>query len=365
MRRNYSYQLQIFAGVIAVLSLAGCSQPPAAGFDPSAIVWPVKVAEAKLTSVDDTSEFVATVKSRNSATLQPQVEGQITHIFVKSGQAVRAGDSILQIDPLKQQATVGSQEATRKSRQAALDLARTQRERAQQLFAAGVVAKQDFDQAQTAFDAAQADVHSLDAQVREQQTQLKYYKVVSPFDGFVGDVPVHEGDRVTTATLLTTVDGTGGHEAYIDVPIEKAPLLHVGLPVELLDENGKVALRTSVTFISPQADSATQSVLAKAAIPSGSSKQVRPAQFVRVRVIWSTRPGLTIPVTAVSRIGGQYFAYIAQSSGNEMKAVQRALKLGPIVNDSYVVLDGLQPGEKMIISGSQNLTEGAKVAVTP
>ncbi len=351
-----------FAVLAPLALLAACSKPAAQGFDPSAITWPVKVAEVRQTAIADSSEFVATVKSRNSATLQPQVEGQITHIFVKSGDAVRAGQTILQIDPLKQQATVGIEEASSRSKRASLELAKTQLERSKQLFAAGVIAKQEFDQAQATYDASQADLASLDSLVREQQVQLRYYKVVAPSDGIVGDIPVHVGDRVSTATMLTTVDGTSGLEAYISVPLDKASQLKTGLPVEIVNDDGTVAVTTSLSFVSPQADAGAQTVLAKASIPSG---KLRPAQFARVRLIWSRRDGIVVPVTAVSRVGAQFFAYLVVGEGQSTKAAQKPLKLGPISGDNYVVLEGLQQGDKLIVSGAQNLTDGAKVAILP
>ena len=129
----------------------------------------VKVVVAQPRTVEDASEYVATIKSRSSVTLQPQVEGQITRIFVRSGEYVEAGAPILQIDPLKQSATVSSQEATRKVKLATLEWTRTQLERARGLFAQGITSKADLDQAQTAYDAAQADLSSLEAQVREQE----------------------------------------------------------------------------------------------------------------------------------------------------------------------------------------------------
>ena len=84
------------------------------------------------------------------------------------------------------------------------------------------MSKQDFDQAQTSYDAAYADVKSLDAQVNQQQVQLKYYSVFSPTDGIVGDVPVHVGDRVTNTTPLTTIDERRALEVYIAIPSEHA-----------------------------------------------------------------------------------------------------------------------------------------------
>jgi len=343
--------------------LAGCNGKGQAAGPAEDFAMPVKVQPAQPKKVDDSSEYVATIKSRFSVTLQPQVEGQITHIFVKSGNYVKTGAPILQIDPLKQTATVNSQEATRKSREANLEWARTQLERTKQLYASGVASKQDLDQAQTAFNTAQADVASLDAQVREQTVQLKYFTVAAPIDGVIGDVPVHVGDRVTTSTILTTVDQRTAREAYINIPAERVPLLKLGTPVQIVDGNGGIIANTKVTFISPQVDVATQAVLVKAGVDA-TKGDLREAQFVRARVIWQTKPQLAVPVTAVSRISGQYFAYVAEHSDKGWVAHQRPLKVGQILGSDYVVLDGIKAGDQVVVSGSQNLMDGAPIAIT-
>src|SRR5262249_11997521 len=150
-------------------------------------------------------------------------------------------------------------------------------------------------------DAAKAQLSSLDAQVREQQVQLHYYKVVAPSSGIVGDIPVRIGDRVTTSTTLTTVDKPGTLELYIYVPIERAPQLKQDMPVEIIDGAGNVLGDSRVFFISPQVDSTTQSVLVKARIANGKDT-LRQSQFVRARVIWGTEKSPVVPILSVSRI---------------------------------------------------------------
>ena len=349
------------AGVVALASLvADCRGRGEGPPDPAVSAAKVKVAVAQPRMVEDASEYVATVKSRHSVALQPQVEGQITRIFVKSGDHVAAGAPILQIDPLKQAATVSGQEATRASKVANLEWTRAQLERTKGLFAQGVTSKADLDQAQTAFDAAQADLSSLDAQVKEQEVQLRYYSVVAPSAGIVGDVPVHEGDRVTTSTLLTTIDERTGLEAYINVPVERAHQVRPRTPVEILDSGGRVVAASRVTFVSPQVDNTTQSVLIKAAVEAP-RQDVRSSQFVRARVIWKAEPGLLIPVTAVARVSGQYFAYVAEPKDKGLVARQRPVRLGPIVGNDYVVLDGIKAGDRLIVSGAQSLADGMPV----
>src|ERR1039458_2750144 len=222
-KRLHSYLVQSLLLVAlvtsgATLACSGNAAQNAQANGPAGM--PVKVQEARAIPVNDASEYVATLKSRDSAVIMPQVEGQVTKIFVHSGEAVGAGAPLMEIDPLKQQATVKSQESSRAAQQANLSWAKQQYERAQGLYSAGVVSKQDLDQAKSAMDAAQAQMESLDAPVREQEVQLHYYKVVAPWGGIVGDVPVRVGDRVTTATQLTTVDKPGSLEVYVYVPIE-------------------------------------------------------------------------------------------------------------------------------------------------
>ena len=195
---------------------------------------------ARATPVNDSTEYVATLKSRDSAVIMPQVEGQVTKIFVHSGEMVKDGAPLMEIDPLKQQATVKSQQSSLAAQQANLEWTKQQYQRAQGLYSAGVVSRQDLDQAKSAMDSAQAQMDSLDAQVREQEVQLHYYRVVAPRGGIVGDIPVRVGDRVTSSTQLTTVDQPGSLEVYVYVPIDHATQLKMNLPVQILDSNDKV-----------------------------------------------------------------------------------------------------------------------------
>jgi RND family efflux transporter MFP subunit len=322
---------------------------------------PVKVQEARATAVNDATEYVATLKSRDSAVIMPQVEGQVTKIFVHSGDSVRPGAPLMEIDPLKQQATVKSQESSRAAQQANLSWAKQQYDRAQGLYAAGVVSKQDLDQAKSALDAAQAQMDSLDAQVREQEVQLHYYNVVVPRAGIVGDIPVRVGDRVTTSTQLTTVDQPGSLEIYVYVPIEHSAQLKMNLPVQVLDSDGKVQANSRISFISPQVDNTTQTVLVKARIPN-SSDALRQAQFIRARIIWGTHLSPEVPILAVSRLAGQYFAFVAEpQNGGAYVARQKPLKIGQTVGNNYEVEDGIKPGDKVIVSGTQFLLDGAPV----
>jgi RND family efflux transporter MFP subunit len=316
----------------------------------------VQLQVARAAPIEEQTEYVATLKSRDSALIMPEVEGQITEIMVRSGERVAAGTPLVQIDPARQQATVKAQQDTRAAKQASLEFARQEFERVESLHAEGILSAQDLDRARTALDAARAELEALEAQLREQQVQLRYHRVTAPTAGVVGDIPVRVGDRVTVSTLLTTLSRASGLEAYVSVPVERASGLRPGLPLRIVDSEGELAAETRLSFVSPQVDDATQTVL----VPN-EGRRLRPAQFVRARIVWGSKERLVVPVLAVSRLGGQHFAYVAEPDGEALVARQRPVQLGEIVGNDYVVLGGIAAGDRVIVSGTQMLADGVPV----
>ena len=268
----------------------------------------------------------------------------------------------MQIDPRRQRAEVSNYDSQRASKQAALQWAKSQLARTKALAASGVVSRQDLEQAQSNYDGAVADVKALDAQIDSSKVQLKYYSVFAPTDGTVGDVPVHVGDRVTNTTPLTTIDERSGLEVYISIPSEHAADVKMGSPVEVVDAAGNVLLKSNVYFISPQVETGTQSILVKAPADKAADT-LRNLQLVRARIVWSTHSGVTIPVIAVTRISGQFFAFVAEDDNGKVVARQKPLELGEIVGNNYSVISGLNAGEKVVVAGGQNLTDGAPIAI--
>jgi len=354
--------LAFIAGVLLAALGTACNGSSAKGDAPQGPPpIPVKIEVARSISLNDTTEYVATLKSRDAAILMPQVEGHITDIYVRSGDHVSRGTVLMQVDPTKQQATVNSQEQSKAAQEANLAWAKQQYERVSALAAAGVVSKQDLDQAKSNLDNAQAQLHSLDAQLQEQQVQLRYYRVTAPTTGIVGDIPVRVGDRVTNTTTLTTVDKPGSLEAYVYIPVERSSQLKMNMPVQIVDGTGNIIADSRISFLSPEVDNTTQTVLIKARIANNEDK-LRNQQFIRARVVWGMHQGPVVPVLAVSRIGGQYFAFVAEDQNGKLVAHQKALRVGDMIGNDYVVLDGVKPGDKIIVSGTQFLVDGALVA---
>jgi RND family efflux transporter MFP subunit len=361
MPRSVTFVLVLFSVAAAACGGAPAQAPPGGAGGPGAPP-PTDVTTVVLAPkpISQSSEFVATIRSLRSTTVQPQVEGIVRQVFVRAGDRVRAGQAIVQIDPDKQQASVTSTESQRAAREADLAYARQQLARMQKLFEAGAVSRAELEQAETQHKNAEAQLAAVQSQIRESQVELEYYRVTAPSSGIVGEIPVRQGDRVTPSTPITTIDQPEGLEVYINVPLERSADLRPGLTVELLGNDGEVIASNPVTFIAPRADDSTQSVLVKATL-----RQMPPAirvmQYVRARVIWSNEPGLLVPIVAVNRLAGQYFVFVAEEGPQGVVARQKPVTLGDILGENYIVRGGLKAGERVIVSNLQKIGDGAPV----
>lgn len=330
---------------------------------------PVKTVSASLQPVAQSSEYVATIKSRRSATILPQVSGLLTEILVHSGERVKSGQVLMTIDPRQQQATVESQAATERQKKALLDYDTIELNRQKKLFDAGVTSRDVLDQAQQAFDNAKADYEAALQTRNVQQQALGYYTVRAPFDGVVGDIPVHVGDYVSPQSspspVLTTVDQSGDLEAYIYLPTDRAAQARVGLQVELFDTSGKLLEKSKIDFLSPEVDPNLQGILAKAPVHP-TPEIMRNAQLIKAQVIWSTKPMVVVPVLAVTRRGVQSFVYVAKPQGDgKYMAAQIPVTLGDTIGNSYSIDSGLNAGDKVIVSSTQFLVNGMPVSPIP
>lgn len=362
--------IPVLLALIATFALAACRggdapPPPAAGgagggrgAAPPAAVSIVTVSERP---VEQTSEFIATLRSQRSTTIQPEVSGVITRIFVKPGDRVRPGAALVQVNADKQQASVRSTEASRAGTESDVTYWRGQVKRLESLVEAGAISRQEFEQAQNQLRTAEARLAALDAQVREGRVELQYYRLTAPQAGIVGDITVRAGDRVTPATVITTIDDNSDLEADIQIPLDRATEVRVGMPVQLLDVDGKVMATNPITFVAPRVDDKTQTVLVKS-ILRDAPPALRAQQFARARIVWRNTPGLTIPVTAVQRVSGLYFCFVAEpGEGGGLVARQRPIEVGDVIGNDYVVRSGLKAGDRVITTGIQKIGNGAPV----
>lgn len=341
-----------------VLSVfAACKEAPPEGGGGGAPP-PAKVTTEVLQPkpIEDTADYLATLISRRAVVLYPQVQGYVRTIAVKPGQQVKAGTLLLQVDSGAEAASLQNLQANRESLESSAALAKDRRDRALLLRKDGIVSQQDVDSARAAADQAESALRASDATINSQKARLSFFTITAPIDGVVGDLPVKIGDFVTPAMPLTSVTQDSGLEADVQIPVERASGLGPTSRVRLIGTDGGIAGDSPVTFVSPRAEAGTQLVLVKGAFDAMSG--LRAGQVVKARVVFSTRDGLAIPVSSITRQAGQAFAFVVDQ-GNV--AHRLPVELGPLQGSTYVVASGLDAGEKLVTSGLQMLQDGAQV----
>jgi len=387
-------------GLLLVLNACSSGAPPGAGKPPGI---PVKLQTVEQSTLSESSEFLGNLEAENRVDLRPEAEGRVREIFVSSGSNVAAGTPILQLRPEKSQAEVGGAvanvnaaiasrsnaeaqikavEAQRVSDAANVDLQDEQFKRISGLVAQGALPKQQLDQVRRDRDAARANLNATDEKIRaaratldqqnaslqqaqstvtSRQEDLRETRVVAPIAGVVGNVTVKVGDYVKTTDILTSIIQNQSLNLSISISTNQGNQLRIGLPVQLIGTNGDEVITTGrISFISPQVNQ-DQQILAKASFPNSEGK-LRDGQRVQARVIWKQNQGVSIPTTAVSRIAGENFVFVAQpQADSKLIAKQKPVKLGEIKGNNYQVITGLKPGEKIIVSGLLNLTDGAPI----
>lgn len=412
MTSRFKTYIQLIAAVLSIVPIlsacggAGASGGAGAGGYSRPAVS-VKVSTAHSGVITESTIYTGTAKSRHSVTLTPQIDGQVTKILVEAGDTVKKGTPLIEISPEKQQASVSSYEAASNSSQqdlvsarstlkslesqkiekiSNLKLSQVNRERYNTLFGSGAVSKMEYDQRINAQEAAQAQVTTVDQQIaaqqaviakiehqvkqsssdlKQQRVQLQYYTMRAPFDGVVGDIPVKVGNYVNTSTQLTTVTQNNPLEVYVEVPVEHSQDIKLNTAIELLDQRDKLIGTSKVFFIAPNVSPDSQTVLVKANYDNAQGK-VRSDQLLKARVVWQRRQGVTVPTEAVSHQSGEDFLFLADAGtggGGKLMAKQIPVKLGDIEGSDYQVIDGVKPGDKVIVSGVQNLADKTPISI--
>lgn len=338
----------------------------------------------------DAKQQQASVDSRIAAYESSQADLETAQAEVKSAQAEAKNAT----------ATLKALEARRVSEQSDLKLNQQEYERFRELYQEGATSLQILEQRRNSLEAAKAKLAQTDAEiaaqkamitraeaaiakakativknqrlvnqsranVKEQAAELQFYTIAAPFAGIVGDIPVKVGDFVDTSTQLITVSENGSLEVNISVPAEQVAQLRLGSLVELVDGSGRKLSSSRVFFIAPNTANQTQSVLVKALLDN-SEARLRTDQFVRTRVILDRRPGVRVPTTAVTRLAGKTFVFVAEESKSssaqpQFIARQKPVELGDIEGNDYQVMSGLQLGERIITSGLLTLRDGAPI----
>ncbi|MBW4648406.1 MAG: efflux RND transporter periplasmic adaptor subunit [Kastovskya adunca ATA6-11-RM4] len=391
------------ATLFLLILTSACSrgEPPLGAGAPQGV--PVKLASVETTTVEESSEFVGTLEAEQSVVLRPETDGRVSRIYVSSGSNVAEGTPILQLRPDKGRAEVGGAianvsaaraardnsqaqlraiEAERASAVADLALQNDQYGRISRLVSQGALARQQLDQVRRDRDAARAALNATDQRIQAarasldqanatlQQSQanadlareeLQETQVTAPIAGVVGDITADIGDYVKAGDTLTTIIQNQALNLRLAIPVERSSQLRSGLPVQLVGSDNEERMATGrISFVAPQVSAGSQSILAKANFPNPEG-QLRSGQFVRAKIIWNRRPNsVVVPTTAVIFQGEERYVYVAEDP-EKLVARRQVVELGLIQGDRAEVQQGLKGDERIIVSGTQKLSDGAPI----
>lgn len=208
---------------------------------------------------------------------------------------------------------------------------------------------------------AEADVAEAVAAVRSYEVQLQETLVLAPFAGMIGDIPVKAGDFLSKGDAITTLTENQVLDLHLPIPLERESQLKMGLPVQMQDAQSNPLGTGRISFISPTVNNESQTILAKATFDN-TTGQLRNGQFVKANVVWEQRSQrVKVPMTAVIFQGEKRFVFIAEQ-GEDGKVAQRVpIELGLIQGDYGEVISGVTPGQLLITSGLQRLSDGVAI----
>jgi membrane fusion protein (multidrug efflux system) len=336
----------------------------------------VGVIVTKFEPVALQSELPARVEPVRVAQVRARVNGVVLKRLFTEGSEVKAGQALFQIDPAPYQAALNSAQANLGKAQANLNQAAAQAERYKPLVEANAVSKQEYVNVVATQKQAEADVAAQKAAVQIAQINSGYASVQAPIAGRIGRALVTEGALVSAveATQLALIQQTS--TVYLNITQSAAELQRLrktasakmrgdgALPVTIvLDDGSELPRKGRLLFSDVTVDPTSGQVTLRAEVPNPDGTLL-PGQYVRVRLSQAELPAaILVPQQAVTR-GTQGDTVIVV--GADGKPAPRPIKIGSQQNASWVVLDGLKPGEQVVVDGFQKMmVPGAPVKPVP
>lgn len=366
----------ILAGLSALLVLAGCSnddqpaQQGGGGMPPAAVV----VETAELTDASVRQDYAGRARGAREVEVRARISGILEQRLYDEGQMVSEGDALFRIDRKPAEAALQRARAQRQVAEANLRQAEREWNRISSLYERNAVSERDRDSAQSALELAQANMAVANAGMTQAELDVGYTEVTAPISGVTSLEDFPEGSLIDTGTLLTTIVQLDPIHVRFALPENDATIRRVareGMASAgeeqnvsarlVLADGSEYPLDGRIDFTASTLDPRTGSVSARAVFPNP-EQMVVPGQFVRVRVeLQSFDDIITVPEKAVAQGPQGPVVYVVDDEG---KARAKAVELGPVSQGRQILLEGLEAGDRFIVSGLTNLRDGAQVNVT-
>ena len=327
--------------VILAVSFTSCSHKQEARENIQLPTASVRVQAVESGNQPAIEEVMGTVKAKLQATIEAKVAGKIESLPVSLGQSVRSGDLLVQLDVREIEAKLDQAKATRQ--QAERDFRRI----------SALLEKQAATQNE--FDAAQARYRIAKAATIEAESMLSYARVTAPFDGVITRKQADVGDLAMPGKPLLVMENPGALRFVADVPDAISSYIQPGKVLKVKLGSGAQTVEGTVSEIAPSADPISRTVEVKLDLPSADG--MRSGTFGRLEVPLSEISTLRVPQSAVSRRGQMEFVFVVK----DRKAHLRLVKTGKQANGQVELLSGVTSGEKIVVEGADELSDGQPV----
>lgn len=360
----------VISACLALVLVTGCDKaaPPPPPAPPVVDVMTVLQKDVPVYS-----EWVGSLDGDVNATIRPQVTGYLVKQNYREGDPVKKGQTLFEIDPRTFQAAVEQAAAARSKQKAMHDTAVANLARIKPLAEKNAVSQKDLDDATGSELSTRAALDQATAALDTAKLNLEFTRITSPINGIAGIAKAQIGDLLSPSATaeLTTVSTVDPIKVYVNIS-EREYLKFSGrytqgkaehVPLEMILLDGSVYPKPGrFTLLNRQVDPTTGTFKVAGLFPNPDSR-LRPGQFAKIRATTDVQKGaLLVPQRAVAEVQGKYLVAVV-GAGNKVE--MRLVKPGERIGSDWIISEGLKPGEKIIVEGTQKVRDGAVVNPKP
>jgi len=344
----------------AMLVISGCSSGSKTVQETEETAVPVTVAEAYRGSVEVTGSFTGVVEPETVVDVVHKTGGKVSEVRVKDGDKVQAGDLLIRLDSTEFSAQVAQAEATLQVIQVQLESAADSLEDTRILYEEDIVSLQKFEQAETQYKVLEAQAAQAEATLQLVRTQLDDTQITAPIGGTVSGVTINSGEMLSPGIPVVTINKLDTMEVLVKLTEKDVGRVSVGQKVDVLvSAVCSEPLEGEIVMVSPVADFQTKTYRMKTAL-SNEDGRLKAGMTAAIELAVAVeKDTVVLPVEAVVTQQGEHVVYVVEEGLARCRPVSLGLESGTTVS----VLEGVEPGEQVVVSGQHYLQDGSKVTV--